>query len=115
MSSGFDSEPRGCPQGHQLRSYLTVCQARRSNAQMPGPHDLGGADFGPIKRDEHERSDREKRIDAMQYTLRDRGYWRVDEMRRAIESLPPQDYLTFTYYQKWLSALHMLVKRKGAS
>ena len=80
---------------------------------MPGPHDLGGADYGLIKRDDHERSEREKRIDAMQYTLRDRGYWCVDEMRRAIESLPPQDYLTFTYYQKWLSALHLLVKEKG--
>jgi hypothetical protein len=34
-------------------------------------------------------------------------------MRRAIESLPRQDYLSFTYYQKWLSALHLLVKEKG--
>ena len=80
---------------------------------MPGPHDLGGADFGPIKRDDRERSDREKRIDAMQYTLRDRGYWCVDEVRRAIESLPPEDCLTFTYYQKWLSALHLLMREKG--
>ncbi len=42
-----------------------------------------------------------------------RGYWSVDEMRRAIESLAPSDYLSFTYYQKWLAALHLLVKEKG--
>jgi hypothetical protein len=42
---------------------------------MPGPRDLGGANFGPI--------DREKSIDAMQYTLRGPGYWCVDEMRRS--------------------------------
>lgn len=80
---------------------------------MPGPHDLGGRDFGPIDRADHVRSLRDKRVDAMQYTLRDRGYWSVDEVRRAIESLPPRDYLSFTYYQKWLAALHLLTIEKG--
>jgi hypothetical protein len=50
---------------------------------MPGPHDLGGANFGPIDRADSERRDREKSIDAMQYTLRGPGYWCVDEMRRS--------------------------------
>jgi len=80
---------------------------------MPGPHDLGGVDFGPISRDDRSRNAREKRVDAMQYAMRARGYWSVDEMRRAIESLAPSDYLSFTYYQKWLAALHLLVKEKG--
>jgi nitrile hydratase len=80
---------------------------------MPGPHDLGGADFGAVKRNDHHRSDADKRVDAMQYTLRAHGYWCVDEMRRAIESIPRDDYLNITYYQKWLAALYILVKEKN--
>ena len=80
---------------------------------MLGPHDLGGRDFGSIDRTDHKRSMRDQRVDAMQYTLRDRGYWSVDEVRRAIESLPNRDYLSFAYYQKWLAALRLLVIEKG--
>lgn len=80
---------------------------------MPGPHDLGGKDFGPIDRDEHVRSDWDNRVDAMQRLLRVAGLWSVDELRRAIESLKPEDYLSFTYYQKWISALRLLLVEKG--
>ncbi|MDA0367835.1 MAG: nitrile hydratase subunit beta [Proteobacteria bacterium] len=80
---------------------------------MPGPHDLGGVDFGPVDLTEHTRSAWDNRVDAMQRTLREQGHWSVDELRRAIESLSPGDYLSFTYYQKWLSAIHLLLIEKG--
>ena len=80
---------------------------------MPGPRDLGGANFCSIGRADHERRDHEKRIEAMQCTLRDRGYWCVNEMHRTIVALLQQEHLTFTCYQKRLSALHFLVKVKG--
>lgn len=80
---------------------------------MPGPHDIGGKDFGPVPRAEHVRSDWDNRVDAMQRLLRLQGLWSVDELRRAIESLPPEDYLSFTYYQKWLSAIRLLLTEKG--
>jgi len=80
---------------------------------MPGPHDLGGVDFGPVDLREHERSDWDNRVDAMQRLLRVTGLWSVDELRRAIESLAPDDYLSFSYYQKWLSAIHLLLVEKG--
>lgn len=80
---------------------------------MPGPHDLGGTDFGPIDRSEHVRSDWDNRVDAMQRLLRVTGLWSVDELRRAIELLKPEDYLSFTYYEKWISALRLLLVEKG--
>ncbi len=80
---------------------------------MPGPHDLGGKDFGPVDLSEHIRSDWDNRVDAMQRLLRVTGLWSVDELRRAIESLAPDDYYNFTYYQKWLSAIHLLLVEKG--
>ena len=38
---------------------------------------------------------------------------RVDELRRAIESLDPERYETYGYYQRWLSAIEMLLVEKG--
>lgn len=80
---------------------------------MPGPHDLGGRDFGAIDRSDHIRSDWDNRVDAMQRLLRLTGLWSVDELRRAIESLAPEDYLSFSYYEKWISALRLLLVEKG--
>lgn len=55
----------------------------------------------------------DNRVDAMQRILRESGLWTVDELRRAIESLAPADYYAFSYYEKWLSAIHLLLKEKG--
>lgn len=67
-------------------------------------HDRGGwPDAGPIERAEHDYSMWEKRTDAMLRILtRDQHIIRVDELRRAIESIPPRDYETMTYYERWI-------------
>ena len=80
---------------------------------MPGPHDLGGKDFGPIDQRDHERTDWDNRVDAVLKLMLDGRRFRVDELRRAIESLPEKDYMSFSYYQKWLAAIRILIVEKG--
>jgi len=36
-----------------------------------------------------------------------------EEMRRAIESLPPEQYEALSYYEKWTAALEILLIEKG--
>jgi hypothetical protein len=78
-------------------------------------HDRGGwPDAGPVERAEHDYSMWEKRTDAMLRILtRDRHIIRVDELRRAIESIPPKDYETMTYYERWITAIETLIIEKG--
>jgi nitrile hydratase len=45
--------------------------------------------------------------------LRRRGVINGDELRDAIERLPPQQYLAASYYERWLGALELLVAEKG--
>lgn len=78
-------------------------------------HDRGGwPDAGPVERAEHDYSMWEKRTDAMLRILtRDRHIIRVDELRRAIESIPPKDYETMSYYERWITAIETLIIEKG--
>jgi hypothetical protein len=78
-------------------------------------HDRGGwPDAGPVERAEHDYAMWEKRTDAMLRTLtRDRHIIRVDELRRAIESIPPKDYETMSYYERWITAIETLIIEKG--
>ena len=80
---------------------------------MPGPHDLGGKPAGPIDRTDHRHGDFERHMDAVLSLLGDRGQRviRVDELRRAIESLP--DYGDLAYYEKWAKAVKLLLIEKG--
>lgn len=41
-----------------------------------------------------------------------RRVFNLDEMRRAIESIPPAQYLASTYFERWLTALRMLLEEK---
>ena len=78
-------------------------------------HDIGGLPAGPIEIAEHERTFFEQRIDAMMRLLAHptHGYYTVDAMRRAIESLPRDDYFGLGYYERWLQAMRKLVVEKG--
>jgi nitrile hydratase len=82
---------------------------------MPGPHDVGGKDFGPVDRRDHPRTPFDVNVDTLQQLLGGGGarLYRVDELRRCIESLAPGDYYRFSYYQKWVSAMRMLMLEKG--
>ena len=78
-------------------------------------HDRGGwPDAGPIERAEHDYAMWEKQTDAMLRILtRDQHIIRVDELRRAIESISPKDYETMSYYERWITAIEALIIEKG--
>ena len=77
-------------------------------------HDMGGRPNGdPIDRGEHILMDWERRIDSIRGVLGDKGYLGVDELRRAIEGLPPERYESLSYYQRWAEAVEALLIEKG--
>ncbi|MDP6708532.1 MAG: nitrile hydratase subunit beta [Alphaproteobacteria bacterium] len=80
-----------------------------------GYHDLGGLAGGAVDRHEHDSVLWEKRIDALMMLLSDTEHRiiRVDELRRAIESLGAQAYEELGYYERWVSAIANLLTEKG--
>lgn len=80
---------------------------------MPHVHDRGGwPEAGPVEKDEHDATMWEKRTDALMRLLMRKHYWRVDEMRRAIEAIEPGTYEKLTYYERWNTALETLLIEK---
>ena len=53
-----------------------------------------------------------KALTAMVGALRAQGLSRVDELRRHIEDLPPEDY-DRPYFERWAEALCDLLEEKG--
>ena len=83
---------------------------------MPRVHDRGGwPGAGPINKAEHDLSMWEKRTDALLVLLAnpEKRVIRVDELRRAIESLAPGEYERLSYYERWITAIEALVIEKG--
>lgn len=84
---------------------------------MNGAQDLGGQmGFGPVRPEPDEpifHADWEKRVLALNVAAGAMGQWSIDESRHARESLPPADYLAFSYYQIWLAGLQKLLLAHG--
>ena len=81
---------------------------------MPRVHDRGGWPTNePIDQSEHQLMDWERRIDALHAVLGAKRLRTTDEMRRAIESLPLQEYESMSYYERWTAALEILLLEKG--
>jgi len=80
-----------------------------------GVHYLGGQPAGPVDLAEHERTFFDQRVDAMMRLLAhpEQGHYTVDAMRRAIESLPRDEYFALGYYERWVRAIRQLVVEKG--
>ena len=72
-------------------------------------HDVGGLDFGPIDRTEHELSYYEQRVDAILMLLARHGIFRVDALRRAVEEYSAQEYDGTAYYDRWIKAIRTLL------
>ena len=86
--------------------------------RAPAMHDLGGVEplaSAPIDRREHALTQFDKNVDALLYLLShpSRRIIRVDELRRAIEALPAEDYARLGYYERWLLAVRDLLVEKG--
>ena len=77
-------------------------------------HDTGGRPTTePIDRTEHELEDWELLTDALVGALGRAGVMNVDELRRGIESMPPDDYARASYYERWLFAAETILVEKG--
>lgn len=80
-----------------------------------GVHDVGGMHgFGRVHPDDDAafHAPWERRVRAMMMGLIRLGAFNIDEMRRAIESIPPAEYLASSYFERWLAALRTLVVEK---
>jgi hypothetical protein len=88
---------------------------KRKGAGGRAVHDVGGLEFGPIDREEHDLALWEKRTDAMLILLRDnkRRVLSVDSHRRTIEDYGQQEYDRTTYYEKWIRAIRNLLVEQG--
>ena len=84
---------------------------------MNGIHDMGGMHgFGPVEPEPNEppfHSRWEARALALNRAMSYAKVWNIDKSRAAIEELPPHDYLTPTYYQKWALRLEKLLLEFG--
>jgi nitrile hydratase len=73
-----------------------------------GVHDMGGQHgHGSVVVEAQEPVFHERwegRVYALMGLARARGLFNLDEMRRAIEQLPPARYLSSSYYERWLGA-----------
>jgi nitrile hydratase subunit beta len=82
-----------------------------------GVHDLGGMqDFGPVEREENEpvfHADWERAVYAISRAMRAAGISNIDEGRHAIERMDPADYLSSSYYERWLVGRTQILLEKG--
>ena len=84
---------------------------------MNGIHDIGGMDnIGPVNIEKDEpvfHDDWERKVYALTLATMGAGIFVTDEVRFVTETIPPSDYLTFKYYEKWLYSLEQLVLQKN--
>jgi nitrile hydratase subunit beta len=84
---------------------------------MDGVHDMGGMDgFGKVEVEQNEpvfHAPWEGRVLAMQRAMGYAGAWHIDHSRFAEERLPPNTYLSVSYYQRWALGLEKNVIERG--
>ena len=77
-------------------------------------HDMGGQPAGAVNRDEHDFALWEKRVDALQVLMSDRGYFTVDGLRRALEDMGEDAYEKYSYYERWIASVNQNLVEAGA-
>jgi nitrile hydratase subunit beta len=78
-------------------------------------NDLGGLPAGPIDRSDHAAEPWHKLVTAILGVVGP-GKLRlvtIDEMRRAMEDMPADDYRRLGYFDKWAVGVSTLVVEKG--
>jgi nitrile hydratase subunit beta len=84
---------------------------------MDGVHDMGGIDgFGKVEPETDEpvfHAEWEGRVMAMNRAMGAAGVWNIDMARFSLESLPPNVYLTSSYYRKWFLGLERRLLERG--
>lgn len=87
---------------------------------MTRVHDMGGRfGDGPVTPEAEDvvfHADWHRRALALTLATGTLGKWNIDVSRHARECLSPQDYTTFSYYEKWIAGVaDMLVARSVVS
>ena len=84
---------------------------------MDGIHDMGGMDgFGKVEPEPNEppfHAAWEGRVMAMQRAMGYAGAWNIDMSRAAQEELPPQVYLSVSYYKRWALGIERSLLTRG--
>ena len=75
-------------------------------------HDMGGMEAAPMEIREHDAEPWAKTITAIAAALREDDTMRIDELRRALEDLPPEVYAQ-DYFERWSEAIINLLEEKG--
>ena len=79
---------------------------------MTGQHDLGGGLAGPMDLSDQDAPPYGKLFTAINSALRQHDLVTVDELRRHLEGLPPDEY-DLPYYERWGEAMCNLLEEKG--
>jgi hypothetical protein len=81
---------------------------------MTRTHDMGGQPNDQLlNTQEHSVADWEVLADAVAQALGARGIRTTDESRRAMEDMPPDEYLALSYYERWIKGTEDLLVEKG--
>ena len=84
---------------------------------MDGVHDMGGMHgFGKVEPEQDEpvfHAEWEGRTLALNRAMGYTGIWTIDQTRYGIERLPPDVYLTSSYYRKWAVRMENLLVELG--
>ena len=83
---------------------------------MTSVADLGGRPgFGPVEVEENEpvfHEDWERRMYSLCLATLAAGYFCTDEIRRAIEEIPQEEYFKASYYERWLKGVQAMLIEK---
>jgi nitrile hydratase subunit beta len=84
---------------------------------MDGVHDMGGMHgFGKVEPEQDEpvfHAPWEGRTLALNRAMGYTGIWTIDQTRAGIERLPPDVYLSSSYYKKWETRLENMIVELG--
>lgn len=110
MSLAQSLVQRGLVTTEELARKMTEVGAR-------GFHDMGGLPAGKVEPEEHDYELWERRVDALMMILAGiKGAKRmitIDELRKNIETLPPDAYERMSYYERWASSVTQTLIQRG--
>ncbi|HLZ26459.1 MAG TPA: nitrile hydratase [Chloroflexota bacterium] len=77
---------------------------------MARTHDMGGRpNDTALDTAEHALADWELVTDAVNSVLAAKGLRTTDQLRRAMEDMPAEDYLALSYYERWARGTEQLL------
>jgi hypothetical protein len=96
------------------RGVITTAELGKKLGDVVGPrshHDMGGEPGGRSGPSEHDYEEWERRVDAMSVLMA--THVKVDQRRRNIEAIPPEEYDAMAYYDRWIVSLAQSLIQRG--